>query len=1388
MEDAEWGDAPSGEDFLLYTIEEEGSSMNSESNPQEVGEPGSDPDSEFLDQPLTGVSHPPDMVPNSNGKTSFHSSKSSGYGTDLSHNLLECDVGSTAGKQGGPVQGPLEENEASFMLPEEPLHDPTGVGNWETDILLKLIMKQQTTGLPDVQLQDKLRGKLRILENDCGEVIALFNELSARLLSIHSDEDMIVITFKTFEEIWKFSTYYSLGFVGHCMENLLLDQGFWLNSLDEEDARIEVQISEESVQMMCKSLLLQEGVFFVSHPFSLQKSEEDDQEPKQNDLVVIDYAKCGSKWSGQSLVSGKKVLVSKSHVELLVPFHQWFFKGYGDGLGVWNNMAAEFSHPLGQGSCIAVVDYDGVGPDELSFQMGDGIVIVGFLSTCLQWFLGRNEASGKTGFVKINHVKPKDFMPLAKNLLFIDEAEKYFFAELDAFNEEDSLKTLQEMTQTDVSKVYRLDKLEPLDPQFEDEKGKQQTSSTQEMELLKAKLNKTINDVKEKNHIPSGNRREIIERNSVSRDQEDGLIPEEPRFSIGHIRNLDNCEIFHPLLVMLDNEEYSKDFKNLYDSCYSFLKSTLYGYNEEEEVVHYLEVAREAARKRQMQWAQTRICFLLGRMCAKRLKYSQARVYFEEALCVMKGQFRDLFLLIALYTNLVAIYLKQKNKEKCSAIFEKIAALLLGIPNYISTTEMEAEVLKYILGRAVLSENKHTEARACFLLAKLHISLKQYDDALPFIERLQFLRNTMMLESRSSLDFHFTLGSLYYKKCLQNLAISCVNHSCIQPTRTLMDCLKSANFVMKGASKLCGMGRVTPTIPTQVTPYLKWALSLANILERDSISRALCLSLSEIYKLHGMYGKAVHYMKMAINTEAPTSTEEMVDALISLAWLHILNNQPAGAVIFLNAILESPSVQSCPVQQGIVYNMAAISFRRMRNVKEAAKNYHRALSISVDSGLKLNQAIVNANFGLLCLCLKAHSLSERFLLKSIRIFSELQDVASDSFIQVLIMLAKYYIEQELKENGVICYEWALLIALKANLIESQVLATQLLCQFYNSVLPNEAQCIIYNEFLLYLTRKLADKELEGHVLQNTSQLYLTLGTERAFRSALEYTKRSLGIFIDLEKKEKEAYAWLQAGKIHYVLGEDELVDLYMQVAQDAAVRTEKLEFAMEVFEAVGDVFFNGSRDREKATSFFRDRALPLAVKVENMKVELRLCNKLTELLLHAKVYAEAVEYAQTALTLSVTLGDALNERVAYHRLAIIHQFLGQCELAEHFYLKALSLCSCPLEFDEETIYYVRVYIQLGEMTFYDLKDPHDAAGYYHLALAAATDLGSKKSQLKICTRLATIYHNFLVDREMSLYFYQKARKFASELNIRRLNLSPAQCYKTVAQAPSKSVF
>nr|XP_028698758.1 SH3 domain and tetratricopeptide repeat-containing protein 1-like [Macaca mulatta]XP_028698759.1 SH3 domain and tetratricopeptide repeat-containing protein 1-like [Macaca mulatta] len=142
-------------------------------------------------------------------------------------------------------------------------------------------------------------------------------------------------------------------------------------------------------------------------------------------------------------------------------------------------------------------------------------------------------------------------------------------------------------------------------------------------------------------------------------------------------------------------------------------------------------------------------------------------------------------------------------------------------------------------------------------------------------------------------------------------------------------------------------------------------------------------------------------------------------------------------------------------------------------------------------------------------------------------------------------------------------------------------------------MPRKAQCVIYHKLQLSLTHKVADKVLEGQILEAISQLYLSLGTEWAYKSALDYTKRSLEIFIDLQRKEEAAHAWLQAGKIYYILRQSELVDLYIQVAQNVDLYTGDPNLGLELFEAAGDIFFNGAWEREEGMSFYRDQALPL---------------------------------------------------------------------------------------------------------------------------------------------------------------------------------------------------
>ncbi|XP_062991827.1 SH3 domain and tetratricopeptide repeat-containing protein 1 isoform X2 [Elgaria multicarinata webbii] len=1255
-----------------------------------------------------------------------------------------------------------------------------GTSKAEKDISLKIIMVKRKTGLPDSQLHGYLRRRLRLLENDNTKAKAVFNELSARLLSIHSEDHLIVVTFWTFEEIWKFVTYYSLGFLNHCMENLLLDDYLWL-SPPEEAVGIDVHLDEECLDMIYRGLLIQEGAFFVFHPENVvsEKRASEDKGAARIHQLKWERGPEAARWDDPA----------KGTAGALVAFHQWFLKTNTDPVDFAREMETIATDQIATGSSVAVISYESANsPEEIDFKKGDRIEIIGYLMKCMQWFVGRHIPTGQVGFVQSSHVKPdgfKDAVTEPPHLAFFKDEHSAFTREK-ALLEVNVTGLLTQTSNYSICNTYQIDGQEDfeLDKSSEQEMSHSFLNTTSSS--MKCKVLQTLMKVKNLQL----HREEMDDQKGQfsALNGETTSLSQEPRFCI-YQDEFCGPEVYYSLLLFLNGKSYETSFKNLYDPSFSFLKTLFYGYANEEELVDYFVLAREAAKQASLPLALTRLCYLLGRMSVRKFKLSQARVYFEEALATIQGDFSDLYLITALYTNLIGIYLKQKNKEKCTCLFDKVASLLMGIPSYISSTDMESEILKYALKRAILSQSKNAEARACSLLAKHYLNFKQGEEALPFLERLQLLNNELGLQNGSlSVDCYFKLGQLYSQKCLPHLVLSCVKVASSCSSCTLLVSFRSIDLVLKNAPKLHSLKPVEQTHPSQIAYYLKQLLHmLETSKEHQKLCSMVCCNLSLLYSHHKQYRKAIDYMEKVLDTNADTSTEEMVNHLVFLSWLYIHHQQNTVALDILNAIAESS--QSSQQQLGVIYNLIAIILRQVNNTKQAAESYCKALSISRELGIIHNQAVACANFGILCLHSAARSLGEHFLIKAVKLFSELPSTESGKdFIDVLLRLGCYYTDGIDKDKGRCCHEWAFLVAMEINHLEGQLQAVQYLCQFYSTVLPDKAQCVIYNEYQLSLVRKMSDKVMEGHILETISQLYLSLGTERAYRSALECTKRSLGIFIDLQEKEREAQAWLQAGKIYYILRQNELVDLYIQVAQNAALCTEDPNLEMELFEASGDIFFNGDQEKEKAVPFYRDKALPLATKTRNSRAELRLVNKLVGALLTLKAYQECLGYAQASLMLSVNLGNQLNERIAYHRLAVIHHHLGQCELTEHFFLKALSLCPSPLEFDEEALYYVRVYLLLGDITFYDLKDPFDAAGYYNLALAAAMDLRNKKAQLKIYTRLAIIYHNFLVDREMSLYFYQKARAFATELNIRRINLCPDQSMRATRAPVNNNIM
>jgi len=405
-------------------------------------------------------------------------------------------------------------------------------------------------------------------------------------------------------------------------------------------------------------------------------------------------------------------------------------------------------------------------------------------------------------------------------------------------------------------------------------------------------------------------------------------VPSPPCFTVRPVVEGDNnTDIFVPLLSFLDGRDYKVEFTALYGRSSDLLaSSTFTGHSDEAELIAFLGVARETARKKRLLWSHTRLCFLLGKLCAGRSKFSQARVYFEEALGVPREGFADLRLLASIYSNLVTIYLLQKNTESFFAVTERLAALLFGIGDCLECLE-DNIALKYILKKAVLSHNWMAEARACYLLAKHHWARAQGVRVVPYLERLLVLcAEAQRTWGNSPSHEYLALGRLYSEHRLPRLSVSSARRASQQPSATLTDCLSAMLLLLDNVNRPNGIAEQEAGIPPQGAPYLHRALS-SNAVQGGGgdrhhvLSHQLTVCLSQLFCKHRMVGHAIGHMHTLIartppSERPPISGPERNGTLIWLAWLHIDNKQPEVALDILDVVLASMPEHCTTPQEG----------------------------------------------------------------------------------------------------------------------------------------------------------------------------------------------------------------------------------------------------------------------------------------------------------------------------------------------------------------------------------------------------------------------------------------------------------------------------------------
>uniref|UniRef100_H3DI48 SH3 domain and tetratricopeptide repeats 2 n=1 Tax=Tetraodon nigroviridis TaxID=99883 RepID=H3DI48_TETNG len=1199
------------------------------------------------------------------------------------------------------------------------------------EIVLLFTGRRRSSVGPDRALQEALRTRLRVVESHSQDVIQLFKDMSARLVSVHAEKDSFVLTFKTVEEIWKFSTYLALGYVARCLENFLCDQSFWLDPELLSDLEINVTVNEEHLATLYLGLLLQEGTFFAKALYTRNEQDEEDEEQllfKKNDLLMVKNTGPGETWEGTMLASGNHGLVSVSAMQPLpYPFYQWFLRKYPCNTGCLPTEKEAFGQAIVTGSCVAEVDYSPAGLDELQLSRGDVVEIQGLLLQGLGVFIGTHSSTGRTGFVHKAHVSPLVASPLDGQLVFLTEQERAGLAQVNPCSSEPSDSSLLDrLFSTNISSVYRLDRLDETDfmyiknrPKNERSGGTPPYHSSPRPSLSQS--HSRLPHHHSHNAVPHEGERLSFSLDDTFREL-DEFQEDPPLFLEENSWEGEDSEHSDPTLTLLNCSHFQENLLPLYDLQYSFLWVTFCG-KTEDEVSGQLENIRESAKRMGMHWAHRRACFLLGRLCAKKLKFSQARVYYEEALSVCVDSFSDTPLLIALFTNLTAIYLKQRMTDKLPQTLEKASALLLCLPCHSFTSTDEFELLRLLLRRSVVMADKYLEARVCYLISSLFLHLGKIDDALPFFERLQFLSSTLSNTAEgcpiAPVDLNWLLSWLYHRKYMPYLALASLSLDS-RRDHSLPDAFKRIELFIRNSVRLNPCWREgTSLLPAQIVVYLQQALAIAERGEDLRTQRDLCQGLASLYQQYGALDKAVCCAQQAVETGGHVSEEDSFEASVLLGWLLVLTGRAERAQGILQPLLASLQGTDSPTQRGVIHNLLALCLRHQGRVLEAGRHLQSALVISSESGNQRNQALALANLGCLALDVGASWVAERFLVRALQLFLELWESPTDEeHVQTYLWLGRSYKQRGRRHEIRACYEMGLLIALHARNLHSQMVVAKALSRHYADMLLY-GQSIVYHEHCVLVCRELKDKRLEGEYLEILSSLYLSLNTEKSSRKSLDYTKQSLRISIDLGKREEESETWLQVGRIYYLIQEDELADMYLQAAVKTALRMNDPYFAMSIYEEAGDVYFKGHRNQMASLPFYRDGSLPFARSIKNIHSEFRFLSKLTELLMNHGEKEEALQYATLAVQIAGKTGVQVNERTAYHRLACIYYSLQQYEMAENYYLKSLSLCPAVLQHPMEARYYTKVYCRLGNLTLHNLKDAFDAVGYFHLALAAA---------------------------------------------------------------------
>ncbi|XP_066276990.1 SH3 domain and tetratricopeptide repeat-containing protein 1-like isoform X2 [Branchiostoma lanceolatum] len=1251
------------------------------------------------------------------------------------------------------------------------------------EITAKLRPYLDSGEMPPVSVYKELKDRL-LNEDVTKRLTEVFQLISVTLVKTDANTTSLRLRFSTLDNAHALWTHSALGLLEPLIETVLTSP--MRSNLGMEELRMRVDVEEEDYLPVFETL--SEGDYFVRVKESkCGLSSPEDIQTRQGEVLRVVQAEDVAQLKVESLGGERTGSILRDNVAHVGPFQDDMLKRCTENRKEPESVpvvSAANLHAMVPGTYVVEEDFEAKAGDEISVPSGTRVVVAveDRPGPLIDWCLVRCLDESKHGFLPRSCLKLEEADAVDPTSPATEKTDPFGSlasgnnggthsigavsrAVLDRYRQKHYDRGLKSCADAAVASLKALTSRETI-------RSDSRRSSLGD--LAAGQENKDGVDMRPGATAiltPAANAGHSQTGATGSPEQEDSgeRAVEEDSPSTASEGDKENV---HYLRSILKSAEENEDLKAVSDNLHELLHVLVREDGEDSlgESAQCAKKLQEVAAKLEDPKTQAAAEIFLAQISKQKGDLANARDHFLTATTYQldtKGM--DKSLLARLHCEVGHLCAEIGDFDGRNISLEKALSLLNHIVPGKSDDMLPDDVktviplYEYYLFKAILADDAKTENKMCRQLSRLYGQANALRWSTMCAERALLINKAA---ERPTLGDFYTLHTLYTQEgkwCSASLCLKIVlEYETTNPTLYL----KLADLCIKVGANNTQVDADRKVVPSETRKYFQRILDLTAGSENRSLQFEAHTGLFAVNGGKNDVAAAVHHLEeaMSLSQELGMVTERLELLTVAGSFYQERCHEGKMATSKLEEALSLANQTKSELGGGIVCNKLGLVLQWQGYYKQAEGYLKRALLLSLRTNNKINELISYANIANLYKDWKNFYIAEKCLRKALLIEVPAEDerLAFNCYADIYAALGNIYLFHLDNKPAAKCYyEMALAVALWNSDKRGQMHLANFLGTCQGDLNDGqEDQAPKYFQFALPLAVELRERSVEGILRARLGEMHLKAGNHQA---ALSHTKDSLGIFIDLDDKKNEARTWKATGDIYGSMESFELADMYYQKANIIATDIGDLEEQWTVCQALGKLYAYSMDERGRAVDFFQQAVLPLAEKSGDNSKEILAHNWLTHLLYKVNRYDDATTHAQRAWRLSAEANNPLCERVACLRLARLHMCQEQYELAEHYFLQALSLTHGVFVEDVGCRYYLNLYCTLADITLNHMKDARDSATYYEIALGLAMHGDFKKKEMYVLTQLAKIYHTQLNDKELSLEFYRRARILATEL-------------------------